>query len=141
VNGTLEMEDGAMRYDRGYGMGMRYGADYQDHWSRLRARPAGMYDREYGYGGSRYDRQFGGGYSAGRARYGSDYRGQGNGGYGDGRRGQRFQSANRFRQGAWSGPYGPLSQRQHWFSPWNDPVPGSGTGMSLPYGMRFGEWL
>ena len=56
-------------------------------------------------------------------------------------RGQRFQGANRFQGGGWSGPYGPLSQRQHWFSPWNDPVPGGGMGISLPYGMRFGEWL
>jgi hypothetical protein len=109
-----------MRYDRGYGMGMRYGADYQDHWSRLRARPAGMYDREYGYG--RYDRPFRGGPGA-REGYGGDYRA--------GPRGPRFPRADRFRQGPWSGPYGPLSQRQHWLSPWNDPVPGGGMGIGL----------
>lgn len=133
-----------MRYDRGYGMGMRYGSDYRGRWSRPGERSGGMYDREFGYGGNRYDRQFGGGYGARPMGYGSDYRDQGNGGYGGWQSSQRFRGANRFPRGGWSGAYGPrtgLSERQHWYSPWNDPVPGGGMGISVPYGMRFGEWL
>jgi hypothetical protein len=127
------MEDGVMRYDRGYGMGMRYGADYQDHWSRLRARPAGMYDREYGHG--RYDRSFRGGHGA-REGYGGDYRA--------GPRGPWLRGGGYLPWGGWSGAYSPrtgLSERQRWYSPWNDPVPGGGMGMGLGYGMRMGEFL
>jgi hypothetical protein len=123
-----------MRYDRGYGMGMRYGADYRDRWSRLRARPGGgMYDREYGYG--RYDRPFRSGSGAG-AGYGGDYRPR--------PRGPRFRGRRDLPWGGWSGAYGPrtgLSERQRWYSPWTDPVPGGGLGMGLGYGMRMGEFL
>ena len=131
-----------MRYDRGYGMGMRYGAEYRRGWSGPGERSGGMYDREYGRG--RYDRPFAGGYSGGQRGYGSDYRDRQNARYDAAPRGSRFRGGSRLPWGGWAGAYGPrtgLSERQRWYSPWNDPVPGGGLGVGLGYGMRMGEFL
>ena len=101
-----------------------------------------MYDREYGRG--RYDRPFGGGYAGEWRGYGSDYRDREAARYDARLRGGGFRGRNHLPWGGWSGAYGPrtgLSERRRWDSPWVDPVPGGGLGMSLPYGMRFGEWL
>lgn len=127
-----------MRYDwidgrrpRRYGMEPRYGADYQegygaDYSAGGNARTWRGYDRDYGPMGSGYDFGY----------WGERRLNRGHPGY------RTFRGEHRHPWGGWSGAYGPgtgLSERQHWYSPWTDPVPG--TGMSIPYGMRFGRWL
>jgi hypothetical protein len=114
-----------MRYDRNYGgiprrygSDYRYGAEYEAREYQGR-RPYSAYDRDHPFMRGGYDRPYG--------REEMDL---------------RYHTGRRFPRGGWAGAYGPgtgLGERQHWYTPWTDPVPGM--GMSIPYGMRFGRWL
>ena len=81
-----------------------------------------------------------------RPRYGEEYRGRARG-YG----------AMNDRPGGWGSSYPEpfatglpgatpyqrygMSDAHLWTTPWNHPVPGTGVGYSLPYGMGRGRWL